>query len=190
MDIFEAAMEDLSENLVKGKREMKPSIQFLLQNHLITESRKISITNRLIEIIKYYHEYNDFIASTQNFLNVILFFAISTNAIGVAMCVVIALKLSISIGLAGFVILLFQIAVPCILGTIIAVQNERLSDILWSFPFYELDIAEQKIFLQFLQFAQTSKKIKVPIFGDVNMELFKNVLNCGYSYFMFIWNFI
>jgi hypothetical protein len=49
--------------------------------------------------------------------------------------------------------------------------------------------SNQKIFLQFIHLVQNSNGLNVPILGDINMELFTNVMNGAYSYLMCLLNF-
>lgn len=183
------ALIDLAENL-DGKNQEKDfsKIRLLKINPNIPEST--TVKSRLIEIINFYQEYNDFVVMNQEFMEITQFFCISTNAIGVSLCVVAIFELSISVGIVSLIIMISHIAYPCVLGTIISHQNDRLVKAISDFPFYKLDVADQKIFLQFLTFAQNTQELNVAIYGDVNMELLQNVLNVAYSYFMFLFNFI
>jgi hypothetical protein len=59
-----------------------------------------------------------------------------------------------------------------------------------SFPWYELSNRKKKMFLQFIHLVQNSTELIAPIVGDVDMELFTDVMNGGYSYFNYFYNFV
>jgi hypothetical protein len=82
------------------------------------------------------------------------------------------------------------VLMPCIEGTLISHQKQKLLDELYSFPWYELSISKQKTFLQFIHLVQQSSEFEVPIIGILDMELFTNVMNGAYSYFMYLFNFV
>lgn len=182
------AVKELAENL-KTPENPKFTIDLLFYTEKPQNNLK-TMKTRLIELIKYYKEFNDFLTFNQNFMKITQFFAISINAVGIAMSIVILQKFSVFVGFTSLFVLICHIAYPCVLGALMEHQSHRIIDILWDFPFYELDIKDQKIFLQFLLFAQQFPEFEMPIFGNVDMELFKNVVYGGYSYFTFIINFI
>lgn len=146
--------------------------------------------NPLYEIIKIYCDYNYYVASIHDCVKLTLFFIVFINSVGIALSVVVLCKWSIITGCAVLFILISEVTIPCILGSIVEHQNERIVNAIYDFPFYDLDVADQKTFLQFLMFAQNSAKLSLPFFGTVNLELLKNVLNGGYSYFTYIKSFL
>lgn len=142
------------------------------------------------EAIKFFIFCNEYTTSRAEVTRIIQFFSIAINSIAMAMSVILAYKVSIFIFTTVGITFFSQILVYCVLGEMIEREHERIERALWEFPFYELDVGDQKIFLQTLMFARNSRKMDVTFFGHVNFELLKNVMNAGYSYFMFIWNFI
>jgi hypothetical protein len=68
-------------------------------------------------------------------------------------------------------------------------QKEKLLNELYAFPYYELSNSKQKMILQFIHLVQNSSEFKIPLIGGLNMELFTDVMNCSYTYFMFLLEF-
>ena len=54
--------------------------------------------------------------------------------------------------------------------------------IVCEFPWYQLSAKHKKVYLQFIQICQNTPTIRIPIFGDLGMELLKHLVNCAYSY--------
>jgi 7tm Odorant receptor len=146
--------------------------------------------NLLNEIIEFYSDYNYYVASIQDCVKLTLFFIVFINSIGIALCVAVLCKWSIINGCAVLIIVVCEVTIPCILGSIVEHQNERIVKAIYAFPFYELDVGDQKTFLQFLMFAQNSANLSLQFFGTVNLELLGNILNGGYSYFTYIKSFL
>ena len=92
--------------------------------------------------------------------------------------------------LKKILIYFIEVLIPCTIGTVIEHQHDRLLDELCAFPWYELSLKEQKIFLQLIHKCQYLNSLELPLVGDVNFELLKDILNAAYSYCMYILNFV
>jgi hypothetical protein len=100
------------------------------------------------------------------------------------------LTYSVPVGVSAIIGYTTEVALVCVEGAIITHLKEKILKDLWSFPFYELSPKMKKIYLQFLHCCQNSQEMEVPIFGTLNMEVFTNVMNGGYSLLNFFLNFV
>lgn len=144
----------------------------------------------LIEMIKFHKQIQDYNDTIENYSNYQTFTIVTTGSIAIGLSLTIAKFSSIIRGFATVVFYCFQIAVRCVLGTMIEYENEKFIDELSGFPWYELSRKNQKIYLQFLVLCQNSGRSELPIIGAVNMELFYYILDTAYSYLMFMLNMV
>lgn len=186
VDIFERKMKNFSLDLHEVSENSRKSSGEPILDQTPPKTNK----QELIEIVKFYRECKSFIDFNIDYIKFSVFGHISLSAIGIGMSLIILYKLSFAMGFTCLLGLISQIAFPCIFGTIIEHQNQRIVNIICEFPFHNLDVSDQKIYLQFLLFAMNSKALNLPIIGNTNMELFATIMNGGYSYFTFIWNFL
>jgi hypothetical protein len=152
------------------------------------KKKEADINKQLVQLIKEFNEYNDLIAQTLIYMEFTVFVAMSSNAIAIAMGMIVAFFFSKIIGIAVIAIFFFQMLNPCMQGTLVLNQNKKLEDALWAFPWYELPKPQQKIYLQFIHLVQNARKLSINVIGDLNMGLFTNALQACYSYMMVIWN--
>jgi hypothetical protein len=148
------------------------------------------LEKQLIELIKEFHDYNDYIGLVFKYTELTFFMALLCNAIAIGLSVIVMRFFSTAIGISYLFILILQVAMPCIFGTMVSTQNEKLLDAVCSFPWYELSVKNQKVFLQFLFECQNANQFDLLIIGLLDMELFKSVMNGAYSYLMYILNFM
>jgi hypothetical protein len=145
---------------------------------------------QLIELIKEFHDYNDYIGLVFKYAELTFFMALLCNSIGIGLAVIVMRFFSIPIGMTYFFLLSMQVAMPCMIGTMVSTQNEKLLDAVCSFPWYELSVKNQKVFLQFLLECQNANQFDLQMIGSLDMELFTSVMNGAYSYLMYILNFM
>uniref|UniRef100_A0A1S4JE96 Odorant receptor n=1 Tax=Culex quinquefasciatus TaxID=7176 RepID=A0A1S4JE96_CULQU len=88
--------------------------------------------------------------------------------------------------LAGF-IQLFQL---CVLGTILTVKNEQITEATYNLRWYLLEKSEQKCILQMLHKSQHFVEMSVGGFAPLNLETFVAIMNRIYTYFMMLIQFI
>ncbi|KAG5676172.1 hypothetical protein PVAND_006021 [Polypedilum vanderplanki] len=145
---------------------------------------------QLIDLMKEYKFYDDYIETILSFLEFTTFVALSVNSIGIGLSILYSIFVNFIMGFSAFLILFSQILTPCILGTIVTHQNEKLLKAVCEFPWYNMSVKSQKIYLQFLHQCQTAAEINLKIIGVVNMELFTHIMNGSYSYLNFVMNFM
>lgn len=148
------------------------------------------LESKLNLLIKEYNAYNEYVKDVLNYMVYSIFAALSLNSIGIGLAIISMWKVSALIGACFALIFFFQVFGICLQGTFIAYQNELVLQAVCEFPWYELSISKQKNMLQFIQICQNSAEFEIPILGGINMELFANIMNAAYSYFMFILNFV
>lgn len=162
------------------------------QNKLIkNDSKDLMIKNYLKEIIKLHQDYQDYRANMIDFASIPSFTSISLNVLAICFSIVCALKISFVPGIAGTVGFFIQIAIPCFVGHLITVQNEKFHEALYDLPWYEInDVRTWKIFLQFLKISQDSGSIALPMIGGLGMKLLGTVMNAIYSYSTVLLSFL
>jgi hypothetical protein len=148
------------------------------------------IESELITLIKEYEVYNKYVELCFTFRKIMMFTQLSTNAIAIGIAFLYIKLVSIPIGMAMAVILLFETLIPCVLGTVVNTQNERLLQAVCDFPWYELTPKMRKVYLQFVHQCQNTTEYELPIFGELNMELFTDIMNTSYSYLTYLMNFM
>jgi hypothetical protein len=77
-----------------------------------------------------------------------------------------------------------------VLGTIVSHQNEKLLRAVCNFPWYNLSVKKQKVYMQFIHQCQQATSIDLHIIGTFDMELFTNIMNLSYKYLNFVMNFM
>jgi hypothetical protein len=148
------------------------------------------IESELITLIKHYEDYNKFVGLCITFRWLVIFTQLSTNAVAIGIAFLYIKLVSIPIGIAMAVVLFFQVLIPCVLGTVVNTQSERLLQAVCDFPWYELSPKMRKVYLQFVQQCQNTTEYELPIFGELNMELFTDIMNTSYSYLTYLMNFM
>ncbi|KAG5681811.1 hypothetical protein PVAND_011219 [Polypedilum vanderplanki] len=196
MDIYCLKLKKFGDNLIKIKNEkiqsVEPSTSKLTKKQLLKkrEEKILKNQNQLIDFIKEFHVYNCYLETLIQFMKFTTFGALSMNSLAIGMAIVVALNYSKAIGLYMATSLFFQVFVPCIQGTLMLHQKEKLLNELYDFPWFELSKDKQKIFLQFIHLCQNSNELEIAIVGDVDMELFKDIINGAYSYFIYLKDFV
>jgi hypothetical protein len=146
--------------------------------------------SHFITLIKEFNTYNEYVAAVLFFMELTTFASMSLNSMAIAMAIVVMLYYSKAIGGIMILYLFSLVFTPCVQGTVILHQKEKLSNELWNFPWYELSNSKQKLFLQLIHLAQNANELTVPIIGDIDMELFAEIMNGAYSYFNYLYNFV
>lgn len=149
-----------------------------------------SISDQLKDIIKEYNCYNEYIQMAVSKFSLAVFVSLSINAISIALTIVYIRLHSVMIGLTFMINFTYLIINPCIFGSIISYQNEKLLSELCGFPWYELPLKDQKIYLQMLHAFQNTAVLEVPIVGKLNLELCTDIINKVYTFLMYIINFV
>ncbi|KAG5676394.1 hypothetical protein PVAND_006234 [Polypedilum vanderplanki] len=199
IDVYCMKIQDFGDELMKSKIQ-KPKIEKVEQSTskeakvetVKAESElrpEADIEKKLINLIKEFNEYDDFLKNFIKSIEIQTFVVLSINATAIGMAVLTSLYYSKIIGaiLVGF--FSFQVFIPCSQGTIISNQKQKLLTALWEFPWYELSLKNQKVFLQFLHLCQNSKEFRIFIVGEINMELFTDIMNAAYSSVLFFKDF-
>ncbi|KAG5681812.1 hypothetical protein PVAND_011220 [Polypedilum vanderplanki] len=199
LDIYCLKLKKFGDDLVKVKNNKTIFKEICETSTSILEPIKMKkkkvksetkeIEDQLIDFIQEFNVYNNYIKHATEFMKFTIFFALSMNSVAIAMSIIIVLKYFKAIGGAVMLFLFFQVLMPCVQGFLIAHQKEKLLNELYGFPIYELSKHKQKMFLQFIHLCQNSNELKILIIGDVNMEIFTDVMNGAYSYLMFLLNF-
>jgi hypothetical protein len=149
-----------------------------------------TIERQLVTLIKEFNTYNEYVAVVLYYMEFSLFASTSLDSMAIGMAIVVTLYYSKAIGGIMILYLFSLVLVPCIQGTVILHQKEKLLNAICAFPWYELSKSKQKMFLQLIHLAQNANEFVVPIIGSIDMELFADVVNGGYSYFNFLYNFV
>jgi hypothetical protein len=196
-DIYCVKLRDFGEKInelkeLKKKQLLKVKVkshqrQADIKTKLETHLR--AIDKQFKTLIREFNDNQDFLKIAFSFIEFHTFFVIAINSFGMALSIVTSLYYSKAIGLQLICYFFAQVVAPCIQGTMIMIRKERVLDELWSLPWYELTISQQKTFLQLIHRCQNSMEYRIIIFGGLDMELFTKVLNGVYTYFMFLWNF-
>jgi hypothetical protein len=147
------------------------------------------IENKLIGLIKEYEVYNQYIELIVKDVSPMTFVCLLANSFAIGLSFLEMRLVSIPIGLALVAIFMFQVLLPCVIGTIISTQNEKLLQAVCEFPWYKLSPKMKKVYLQFIHQCQNTAEIELPIIGEANMELFTNIVNTSYSYLNYLINF-
>lgn len=192
VDVLTQILRDFGEDLNKkqsmGSKKLTESSEHEL-NHTqdpVMQSKH----EKLIEIIKMFQEYDNYVSKITEMMAFPSFFAVTLNSISMGLGVLYVLTYSIPVGISILAIFFIEVSIPCVIGTIIDHQKNRLIDEVWSFPWYELSKTEMKIFLQFFHYCQKMNELEVPIAGNVDFELLVSIIYGTYTFFMFILNFV
>jgi hypothetical protein len=169
----------------KRPRTLRTKIEKIAER----EARLRTIEKQFKTLMKEFDMYNEYLNTAFSFIEFHTFLIVSVNSLAIALSIVTLLYYSKGIGGILMIYFIAQVLVPCIQGTMVVIQKEKILDELWKFPWYKLSGPQQKIFLQLMHRCQQSKEYEIFIIGNLNMELFTKVMNGAYSYFMFLWNF-
>jgi hypothetical protein len=195
VDSFKVKFEGLAERLEKlHDTDIEPTSSALTVQEILRakkfKNEQKNLEKEFVSLIKEYETYNEYLKLCLSYLEFTVFAAISSNAIAIGLALLYARFVSIPIGLSIAILLSFQVFAPCIVGTIVAIQNERLLEIICGFPWFYFSHDKQRAFLQFIHQCQHTTEYQLAIIGALNMELFTNVMNAAYSYLMYILNFV
>lgn len=141
-------------------------------------------------LIKEICNFSEFIDSLYDFMAFISFGTIALDSLAICLCIFNSISYASALGYSGTIGFLFQVASPCIIGTIAMHEAERLSEALIDFPWYKLPKNQQRNFMILIHYCQNTNAFELPIIGKMNMELYANVLNGAYSWLTFILNFV
>lgn len=152
-------------------------------NHFKGVRRNLKIVKKLKEIMKLHNDYQIFKNLISDFGGLPSFVAIFVNVIAVCLSIIGALKVTFIGGIAAALGFFFQMAIPCLIGNLISLQNEKFINAIYAIPWYELDENEtKKMICQLLIFSQNSGSIELPILSTLDNELLAKILNAIYSY--------
>ncbi|CAG9806810.1 unnamed protein product [Chironomus riparius] len=179
--------DELSINSKPSQKVGKASIDLKLKNLKVMQN---FVDQQFIRLINDYNTYNDYISRIFSFRELITFTTLYLNFIGIGLSLVTIKFSSISFGIATGMIFTLQVFMHCVEGTLVSIQNDKLLAKVQDFPWYKLSHPQKKIFLQFLCICQSTNSFSLPIFGDVNMELFKDIMQATYSFLMCIIQFV
>jgi hypothetical protein len=188
-NILSMKFREFGHILSSRKLESRRNLRGLVRKHFM----KIPSGNgkdKLISLIKDYCEIRQFTSLLFKEMRIPVFFTLTTGSLALCLSTLTMLSYSKVIGALGMFFYSSQVATVCIIVTFVTFQYEKFLDVINGFPWYLLSKSEQKIFLQFIQVCQNYDDFELPMIGNVDMELFTTVVNAGYSYFMFIWNFV
>jgi hypothetical protein len=182
VDILKAKLEELSELI---------SEKISREKYFRRVKRRILVKRKLKEIIKLQNDYQKFKDLISDFGGLPSFVAIFVNVIAVCFSIIGALKVTFVGGLAAAFGFFFQMAIPCLIGNLISIQNEKLTDAIYDTTWYDIDENEtKKILQQLLLIAQNSGSIELPMLGDLQNELLATIVNAIYSYCTAILSFV
>lgn len=189
VDIYCMKLNDLGEKLVKLKIE-KPKVKVVqpttskaseVQEKIESAESEKEMKQELINLIKDFNKYQEYLQLVFDYIEMPTFFMLSMNATAIGLSALAFLYYSKVVGVFLIIVLTFQVFVPCAQGTVIAQQKEKVLNALWDFPFYELSLKNQKIYLQFMHLVQNSKDFEILIVGNLEMETFTSIANAAYS---------
>lgn len=180
-DIYKLKLEDIGIQLESYKKN---------EINLNEIYERVQIEKKLINLIKEFQLYSEYVKRLQKYIEVYAFIIILSNSLGIGLAIFSALTYSAPIGVSFIIGFVTQVAFVCAEGAIITHQKEKILMELWHFPWYDLSPKMKKIFLQFLHSYQNSPEIKLPVFGILNMEIFTNVISVSYSLFNFFIEFV
>jgi hypothetical protein len=177
VEILKAKLVELSE-LISEKISREKYFRIV--------KRRILVKRKLKEIIKLQNDYQKFKDLISDFGGLPTFVAIFVNVIAVCFSIIGALKITFVGGVGGLASALgffFQMAIPCLIGNLISIQNEKFIDAIYDTTWYDIDENEtKKVLQQLLLIAQNSGSIELPMLGDLDNELLASIVNSIYSY--------
>jgi hypothetical protein len=194
VEIFELKMIKLAEQLkaVDGDEDERKDVRVAIVKLSRTQKaamrqEKIDIIERqLINLIEEFNDYDRFIKNILVYMKFYVFSVVMLNALAMGISLVTIVYSHRANGGALLLFFTNQVLFACVQGTLVSHQNGKMLDAVCSFPWYELSTPKQKIYLQFIHVVQNATKLTIPIFGDLNMEVFSDIMNRAYSYLMMI----
>jgi hypothetical protein len=200
IEIFAKRLEDFRENKEQqpANKELQPgpsrNSYTTAPIPIIVERKRAemieTLEGELTDLIKYFETHHEYVSRVFRPNEFTVFAALSTNSISIGLSLLYLRLVSFPVGLTFTMVFFFQVFTPCLIGTIISIKNEQLLQAVCDFPWYELSVKRQKIFLQFIHQCQNAAEFKLPMVGDVNVELFTSVMNTSYSYIVFLLKFV
>lgn len=158
-----------------------------IQNKKKNEEKNCEkIEEKFMEIVKKFDSYNIFVKNLTKSIQIYTFSLITFNNIGIGLSLVVALKISMPIGVSIAIFAMFQVTFACTSGAIISIEKEKFLNDLCGFPWYQMSPKMQKNFLIFVHSCQHSNVMKFPIIGEINLKVLQNFINVSYSYLMFL----
>lgn len=182
-------MPSTSTQKVDGKELICIKVKENINKRNIYKS-KMEIEKKLIRIIRECQEYKDYVTICHVHTEMTIFVAILMNSLSIGLAMLLAYLSSYTIGISAFTVFFIQILILCLLGSIVTHQNEKLLKELCSFPWYELSNPSRKLFLQHIHLCQNLVYLEIPIFGNLGMNLFAQIMNDAYAYLMYILHFV
>ncbi|XP_001846629.2 odorant receptor 67d [Culex quinquefasciatus] len=172
VDVFTSDMNDLDRMLDSGDR-----------NEEIIRDEVKSICGQHQHIIEYESDLDE------RYI-VICFVQVFTSISGVVVALFLVYMIQFIPGymlvLASFV----QLLQLCLLGTVLTVKNEQITETTYNLRWYLLRKSEQKCILQMLHKSQSFVEMTVGGFAPLNLETFVSIMNRIYTYFMMLIQFL
>jgi hypothetical protein len=187
IEIFKMKLEKFGEQL--SEKSPEPSTSQAVSISL-TEHSRVIIEKQLIDLIKEFEACNQYKSHCLDYMEYMAFIALSTNSVSIGLCLLYIRLFSVPIGLSLGLLFAFQVFIPCVIGTIISTQNEKLLQAVCEFPWYKLSPKMMKVYLQFIHQCQNTTEFELPIVGEFNMELFTHITHASYSFLAYLLNFI
>lgn len=148
---------------------------FVLNTNLKMPVEQIQMRKKLRDLIISHKMLCSYIKDIGNFYLTPCFITISTSigSICIGLILVIVIKWELGYGFAWIV--MGQILICCVFGTIVYHQTIVISARIWNFPWYLLNVSDQKSYQLMMLNAQQPINMEMKFIGRLDMETFTNV---------------
>jgi hypothetical protein len=143
----------------------------------------------LKKFLKEHQDYNEYIFYFHDWGSLLSFFGLTLNTFSVALSIAYMKLGSIINGLAAAILFAFSIIHICASGAIAGNQNDNLLYEVIQFPWYELSLKNQKIYIQMVHAFQNAIYIKTFSFGEIGLNLLTDIVKGIYNFVVYIMKF-
>ncbi|XP_055522547.1 odorant receptor 67d-like [Wyeomyia smithii] len=144
------------------------------------------IHDKLVEIVRCHQRINEFVSRFEELYSHQIFMEISCDALQI---IVTLFVLHIEPWVPGYFVIVvatFQLFLYCLLGTLIDIKTDVLSECIYNVSWHKLPKKEQNIVQIMLQVSQSPRQLTYGGLVPLNMNLFQSIYRKIYSVFMML----
>ncbi|KAL1379688.1 hypothetical protein pipiens_003747 [Culex pipiens pipiens] len=148
------------------------------------------IRTKLIRIAKLHQlllEYEQMLEDRYNFMALV---RIGSIVLGIISTIVAIYETGDHMAAFFSVFLLMQLTQNCLLGTVITIKNEKLTEALYDIKWYQLPGEEAKQLTLMLQAAQNAPTLTIGKIGPLDVESYESIMRSIYNFVMALFAFV
>lgn len=148
---------------------------FVVNTNLKMPVEQIQMRKKLRDLLISHKELCSYVKDIGDFYLIPCFLTITTSIASVCIGLILVIVIKWELGYGFAWIVMGQILICCVFGTIVYHQTVIINTRIWNFPWYLLNVSDQKSYLLMMLNAQQPINMEMKFIGRLDMETFTKV---------------